>query len=220
MASGPITSWQIDGETMETVTDFIFLGTKITADGDWSHGIKRHLLLGRKTMTNLDNGLKSRYIILPTKVHIVKAMVFPVVKYGCELDHKEGWALNNWCLLIVVLEKILESPLEIKPINPKGNQPWIFIGRNDAEAEAPTLWPPDAKSLLMGKDPDAGKDWGQGNKRVTESEMVGLHHWHNGHEFEQTPGDSERLGSPCSPWGPKELDTTWQMNNILEMKKW
>ena len=106
LAVGPITSWQIDGETMERVTDFIFLGSKITADGDCSHEIKRHLLLGRKAMTNLDSMLKSTDISLPTKVYI-KAMVFPVVMYGCELDHKEGWVPKNWCFQTVVLKKTL-----------------------------------------------------------------------------------------------------------------
>ena len=123
MASHPITSWQIDGEAMETVTDFIFLGSQITADGDCSHEVKRRLLLGRKTMTNLDNVLKSRDIILLTKVYIVKAMVFPVVMYRCELD-KEGWMIENGCFQIVMLEKTLESPLnckEIKQVNPNGN---------------------------------------------------------------------------------------------------
>ena len=121
MASSPITSWQIDGETMETVTDFIYLGSKITADGDCSHKIKRCLLLGRKTMTNIDSILNTKDITLLTKVCIVKAMVFPVVMYNVELDHKEGWALKNWCFQIVVLEKTLASPLdskEIKPISP------------------------------------------------------------------------------------------------------
>ena len=103
-----------------------------------------------------------------------------------ELDHKEGLALKNWCLWTVVLEKTLESPLdckEIQPVHPKGNQHWIFIGRTDAEAETPTVWPPDAKYWLIRKDPDAGKDWGQEEKRMTEGEMVGWHHWLNGHEF-------------------------------------
>ena len=107
-----------------------------------------------------------------------------------ELDHKEGWALKNWCFWPVVLEKTLESSLdckESKSVNPKGNQPWIFIGRTDAEAEVPILWPPDAKSWLIGKDLDAGKDWGQ-EKRVTEDEMVGWHHWLGRHEFEQATG--------------------------------
>ena len=148
MASGPITSWQIDAETMETVTDFIFLGSKITADGDSSHQIKRHLLLGRKVMTNLDSILKNRDITLLTKFCIVKAML---VKWMWKLDHKEGWVPKNWCIWIVMLEK---SPLyskKIKPVSPKGNQFWIFIGRTDAEAEAPVLWPPDGKSWLLGK---------------------------------------------------------------------
>ena len=124
MASGPITSWQIDGETMETVRDFIFLGSKITADGDCSHEIKRCLLFGRKAMTNLDSILKSRDITLLTKVCLVKAMVFPVVMYGCELDCKENWVSKNWCFWTVVLEKTFESPLdckEIQLIHPKGN---------------------------------------------------------------------------------------------------
>ena len=119
-------------------------------------------------MTNLDSVLKSRDIALVTKVHIVKAMVFPVVMYGCELDHKDGTP-KNWCFWTVVLQKTLESPLdckEIQPVNPKGTQPWLFIGRNDTKAEAPILWSPDAKSWLVGKDPDAGKDWRQEKKVV------------------------------------------------------
>ena len=131
-----------------------------------------------------------------------------------ELDHKEGWAPKNWCFQIVVLEKTLESPLdckEIKPVNPKGNQSRIFIGRTDAEAEVSILWPPDAKSWLIGKDSDAGKDWRQEEKRTTEDKMFGWHHWLDGHESEQTPrGDSEGQGSlACfSPWGHKQLDMT------------
>ena len=176
MASGPITSWQIDGET---VADFIFLGYKITADGDRSHEIKRYLLLGRKVMTNLDSILKSRDITLPTKVRLVKAMVFPVVMYGCESwDYKESWA-QNWCFWTVVL-KTLESPLdckEIQPDHPKGDQSWVFIGRIHVEAETPVLWPPDVKSWFIGKDPDAGKDWGQEEKGTTEDEMASLTQW-------------------------------------------
>ena len=132
------------------------------------------------------------------------------------LDPKEGLVLKNWCFQIVVLEKILESPLdskEIKPANPKGNQPRIITARIDAEAEAPILWPPDVKSRLTGKDPDAGKDWGQEEKGTTVDEMVEWHHWLNGHEFEQTQGDSEGQGSRacCSPWGHKESDVTLQL---------
>ena len=121
----------------------------------------RVLLLGRKVMTNLDIILKNRDITLPTKVHLVKAMVFPGVMYKCELDYKESWAQKNWCFWTVVLEKTLESPLdckEIQPVHSKGDQSWVFIGRTDVEAETPNLWPPDAKSWLIGKDPDAGKD--------------------------------------------------------------
>ena len=135
-----------------------------------------------------------------------------------ELDHKEGWALKNWCFWTVVLEMTLESPLdrkEIKLVNPKGNQPWIVTGTIDTEAEAPILQSPDEKSWLTGIDPDAGKDWGQEEKGATENEMVGWHHQLNGHEFEQTPGDSEGQDSLacCSPWSHKELDTTEQLKN-------
>ena len=135
-----------------------------------------------------------------------------------ELDHKEGWVLKNWCFWIAVLEKTLESPLdckEIKPVNPKGNQSWIFTEKTDAEAEALILWPPDAKSWLIGKDPDAGKDWRQEEKGMTEDEMVGWHHRLDGHEFEQALGDGEEQGSLacCSPWGHKESETTEQLNN-------
>ena len=147
MASGLITSWQIDGDTMEIVTNFIFLGSKITADGDCCHEIKRCLFLGRKVMTNLYSILKSKDIILLTKVHIVKPMVFSNSHvWMWALNHKENWVLKNWFFWTVVLEKTLESPLgckELKPVNPKGNQSWTFIGRTDAEA--PILWPPDGK---------------------------------------------------------------------------
>ena len=110
------------------------------------------------------------------------------------LGHKEGWVLKKWCFWTVVLEKILEGPLdskEIKPVSPKGNQPWILIGRTDAKAKAPILWLPDVKSWLIGKDPDAGEDWGQEEKGAAENEMVGWDHWLNGHEFEQILGDNE-----------------------------
>ena len=180
MASGPITLWQINGETMETVTDLIFLGSKITADGDCSHEIRRRLLLGRKAMTNLESLLKSRDITLPTKVCLVKAMVFPVVTYGCE-----SWTIKKAEHQRIDAFELWESPLDskdIKPVNPKGNQPWIFTGRTDAEV--PILWPPDVKSWLIGKDPDSGKEWGQEEKGMTKDEIVGWHHWLNGHEFE------------------------------------
>ena len=199
----------------------ILLGSKITADSDCSHEIKRCLLLGRKSMTNLNNVLKSRNITLPTKVCIVQAMIFfSSHVWMWELDRKNGWGLKNWCFWTVGLEKTLESSLdckEIKPVNPKGNQSWIFTRGTDAEAEAPILWPPDAKSQLIRKDSDAGKEWRQEHKGMTEDEMVGWHHWLNGHEFEQILGDSEGQGklACCSPWGCKELDKTeWLNNNI------
>ena len=129
-----------------------------------------------------------------------------------EVDHKEGWVTKNLCFQTVVLEKTLESPLdskEIKPVNPKGSQSWIFTGRTDAEAEAPILWPPDVKNWLTGKDPDAGKDWRQEEKGMTEDEMVGWHHWLNGHEFEQAlgVGDGHGIFARCSPWGHKKSDS-------------
>ena len=143
MASGPITSWQIDGETMETVREFILLGSKITADSDCNHEIKRCLLLERKAMTNLDRVLKSRAVTLLMKVCLVKAIsVSRSHVWMWKLDHKEGWVPKNYCFCTVVLEKTLGSFLdckEITPVNPKGNQAWIFIERSDAEAEAPIL---------------------------------------------------------------------------------
>ena len=137
-----------------------------------------------------------------------------------ELDYKESWVPKNWCFWTVVLEKTLESPLdckEIKPVISKGNQSWIFIGRIDDEAETPICWPPDVKNWLFWKDPDAGKDWGQEEKRTTEDEMVGWHHWLNGHEFEQALGAGNGQGSLacCSPWGRKELDMTEQVNGLI-----
>ena len=184
---------------------------------DCSHEIRRRLLLRRKVMTNLDSILKSRDITLPTKVHLVKAMVFPVVMYGCELDYKESWVPKNWCFWTVVLEKTLESPLdykEIQSVHPKGDQSWVFIGRTDAEAEAPILWPPDMKSWLIWKDPDAGKDWGQEEKGTTEDEMAGCHHRHNGRGFGWTPGVGDGQGglACCGSWGRKESDKTEQLN--------
>ena len=145
---------------METVTDFSFWGSKITADGDCSHEIKRHLLLGRKLMTNIDNMLKSRDITLPTKAHLFQGCGFSSSHVRMwELDYK-SWVLKNWCFWAVVLENTLESPLDCKEIEPvpKGNQSWTFIGRTDVEAETSILWPTDVKNWLIGKDHDAGKD--------------------------------------------------------------
>ena len=161
----------------------------------YNHEIKRRLLLGRKVMTNLDSIFKSGDITLPTKVRLVKAMVFPVVMW--ELDCEEGWAPKNWCFWTVVLEKTLESPLdckEIQPVHPKGDQSWDFFGRNDAKAETLVLWPPHAKSPLIGKDPNAGRDWGQEEKGTTEDEMAGWHHRLDGHESEWTPGVGDGQG--------------------------
>ena len=218
MASALVTLWQIAGENVEKC-HFIFLDSKITADGDCSHEIRRLLLLGRKVMNNLDSVLKGRDITLLTKVCIVKAIVFPVVMYGCEswtIKKAECWRIDGFELWY--WRRLLRdrwTTKDIKPLNPKGNHPWIFIVRTCAEAEAPILWPPDVKSWLTEKDPDAGKDWGQEEKGTTENETVGWHHLFNGHEFEQTLGDTEEQGSLgcCSPWGHKELDMTKQLKN-------
>ena len=194
MASGPITLWQIDEETVETVADFIFWGgSKMTAECDCSHEVKRCLLLGSKAMTNLESILKSRDITLPTNTCIVKFKGFSSGQVQIwKMDHKPGSVPRNWCFWTVVLRKILESPLDCKKVQPvhfKGNQSWMFTRRTDAGAETPILWPPVEKSWLIGKDPDAGKDWRQEEKGMTEDEMVGWHHQRNGHEFEKTPGD-------------------------------
>ena len=189
------------------------------ADGDCTHEIKRCFLLRRKARTNQDSVLKSREITLLT---IVKAIVSLVVMYGCEswiTKKDECWRteLKNWCFWTVVLEKTLESPLdckEIKPVDPKRNKCWIFTGRTGAKAEAPTLWPPDSKNWLIGKDPDTGNDWRQEAKGTTEDEVVEWHHRLYGHELEEASGVGDRQGSLacCSPWGHKVLDTTEQLN--------
>ena len=174
------------------LSDFIFGGSKITADGDCSREIKRCLLLGRKVMTNLDNILKSRDITLPTYICLVKAMVFLVVMYGWEswtikkAEHQRIDAFELWCW-----RRLLRVPWtgrRTNLIHPKGNQSWIFIGRTNVEAEGlmlkPVLWPPDVKNWLIWKDSDAGRDWGQKEEGMTEDEMAGWHHRLNGHEFE------------------------------------
>ena len=162
-------------------------GSKTTADGDCNHEIKRHLLLGRKVMINLESILKSRHYF------VNKGLSSHGYGFSCghvwmwELDCEESWALKNWCFWTVVLEKTLESPLDCKetqPAHPKGDQSWVFIGRTDAEAEeSPILWPPDAMSWLIWKDSDAGRDWGQEEKGTTEDEMAGWYHRLDGHEF-------------------------------------
>ena len=170
----------IEGEKVETVTDFIFLGSKITADDDCSHDIKRCLLLGRKAMTNLDSILKNRNITDRSSCSQSYSFSSSHV-WMWELDHKESWEPKNLWFWTVVLEKTLESPLdceETELVHPR-----IFIGRTDAEAATPVLWPPDVKSWLIWKDPGAGKDWRQEEKWKTENEMVGWHHRLNRHEF-------------------------------------
>ena len=176
------------------------------------------LLLGKKAMTNLDSILESIDITLLTNIHIVKAMVFPVVTYECESwtpKRAEFWkidAFKLWCWL-----RLSESPFnskEIKPVNPKGNQPWIFIGRTNAKAETPVLWPPHVKSWLIGKDSDAGRDRGQEEKGTTEDEIAGWHNRLDEHESEWTPGAGDGQGglACCDSWGRKESDTTEWLN--------
>ena len=170
---------------METVSDFIFLGSKNHCR--WWLQPWNYWLLGRKVMTNLDSILKSRDITLPTKVHLVKAMVFPVVMYGCESGLWRKLSAEKLMLLNCgVGEDSWESlGLQGHPTSPpKGDQSWVFIGRTDAEAETLVLWPPHAKTWLIGEDPDAGRDWGQEKKGKIEDEMAGWHHWLDGHEFE------------------------------------
>ena len=188
----------------------MFWGSKITSDGDCSHEINRHLLLGRKAMTNLHSILKRRDITLSTKVHLVKAMVFPVVMYGCEswsIKKAECWRIDMfqlWCWWRFL------SPLdckEIKLVNPKGNQLWIFIGRTDAEAEAPIFGSPDVKSQLIRKKPKYRKDWRQEEKGMTEDEMVGWHHRLNGHGFGWTPGVGNGQGGQCM--GSQRVGQDW-----------
>ena len=172
MVSSPTISWQIDGETMETVTGFIFWGSKITADGDDSHETKRHLLLGRKAMTNPDSILKKQRHHFAKKGPYSQSYGFSSSHvWMWELDYKESWVPKNWRFWIVVLEKTLESPLDCKEIKPvhlkKKNQSWIITGNIDAEAETPTICTPDGKNWLIGKDPDIRKDWRQEEKGKT-----------------------------------------------------
>ena len=203
---------------MKTVADFILGGSKITADGDCSHEIKRRLLLGRKAMTNLDSILKKQRHYFANKGPSSQSYGFSSSHvWMWELDYKESWTPKNWCFWTVVLEKTLESPLdckEIQPVHPKGYQPWMFIGRTDAETATAILWPPDVKNWLIGKDPDATKDWRQEEKGTTEDEMVGWHHRLNGHEFKWTLGVGDGQGGLTyySPWGHKESDMTEWLN--------
>ena len=187
MASGAITSWEIDGETVETVSDFIFLGSKITSDGDYSHEIKT-LTLWKESYDQPRQYIKKQRHYFVNKGTSSQSYGFSSSHvWMWELDYKESWVPKNWCFWTVVLEKTLESPLdckEIQPVHSKGDQSWVFIGRTDIEAETPVLWPPDAKSWLIWKDPDAGKNWGQKENWMTEDEMVGWHHHLYWYEFE------------------------------------
>jgi len=189
MASGPITSWQIDWETVETLTNFMLGGSRIIEDGDCSHEIKRHLLLGRNVMNNLDILLKSIDITLQTKVHLAKAMVFPEVMYGCEswtIKKAEHWRIDafelwRWRRLLRVPCTAGRSNQSIlKEISREYSLEGLMLKLK----ETPILWPPDVKNWLIWKDPDAGKDWRWEEKGMTEDEMVGWNHRLNGHEFE------------------------------------
>ena len=182
MESGPITLWQIDGET---VTEFIFLGSKITADA----AMKLKMLAPWKKSHDQprQHVKKHRHYFINKGLSSQSFGFSSSLVWMWELDYKESWVLKNWCFWTVVLEKTLESSLDckdIQPVHPKENQSWVFIGRTDAEAETPILWPLDVKNWLIWKDPDAKKDWRQEEKGMTEDEMVGWHHWLNGHEFE------------------------------------
>ena len=196
-----------------TVTDFIFWGgSKITADGDCSHESKRRLLLGRKAMTNLDSILKSRRYFANKGTSIQSYGFSSSRVWMCELDYKEGWVLKNWCFWTVVLEKTLEYPLDCKitPINPKGKQPQIFIGRTNAEADAPIFWPPDAKELTHWKRLwcwERLREWGEGADKGCDGWMVSPTQWT---WVWANPGDGEEQGSLvcCSSWDRKESNMT------------
>ena len=214
LASSPITSWEIDRETVETVSDFILGGSKITADGDCSREIKRRLLLGKKVMTNLDSIFKSRDITLPTKVHLVKAMVFPVVRYGCEswtvkkAECQRIDAFELWCwrrLLRVPWTTRRSNQFILKEISPGCSLEGLMLKLQyfgHLMQRANSL----EKTLMLGKM--------EGRRRGREDEMVGWHHQVNGHGFEQTPGAGDGRGglACCDSWGRKELDTTERLN--------
>ena len=183
-----------------------------------SHEIKRHLLLGRKSYDQPRQHIKKQRHYFVNKRPPSQGYGFSCGHvWMWELDYKESWALKNWCFWTVVLEKTLKSPLdckEIQPVHPKGAQSWVFIGRTDVEAETPILWTPDMKSWFVGKDPDAGKDWGQEENRTAEDEMAGWHHWLNEHGFGWTPGVGNGQGglACCISWGCKESDMTERLN--------
>ena len=172
---------------------------KESYDQPWQHIQKQRHSFANKGLSSQGYGFSSSHV------------------WMWQLDYKESWVLKNWCFWTVVLEKTLESPLdckEIQPVHPKGDQSWVFIGGTDSKAETPVLWPPDAESWLIWKDPDAGKDWGQEEKGTTEDEMTGWHHWLNGRESEWTPGVGDGQGGLvcCGSWGRKESDMTEWLN--------
>ena len=218
MASGPITSWEIDRETVETVSDFIFWGSKITADGDCSHEIKKHLLLGRKVMANLDSIFKSRDITLPTKVRLVKAMVFPVVIYGCEswtVKKAECWRIDVfelWCwrrLLRVPWTTRRSNQSILKEISPGYSLEGLML-----KLKLQYFGHLMRRFDSFEKTPDAGKDWGQEEKGTTEDEMVGWHHRLDGHGFGWTLGVRDGQGglACCGSWDHRESDMTERLN--------
>ena len=195
----------------------IFGGIKITADGNCHHEIKRRLLLRRKVMTNLDSIFKSRDTACQKGPSSQGYGFSSGYLWMWELDCEESWVPKNWCFWTVVLEKTLENPLnckEIQQVHSKGDQSWMFFGRKDAKAETPVLWPPHAKSWLIGKDSDVGRDWGQEEKGTTEDEMAGWHHWLDGREFKWTPGADDEQGGLvcCNSWGRKKSDRTEWLN--------
>ena len=196
--------------------DFFVGGSKITVDGDYSHEIKT-LAPWKKSYDQPRQHIEEERHYFANRSPSSQSYGFSNSHaWIWELDCKEGWVPKNWCFWTVVLEKTLESPLdckEIKPVHPKGNQLWIFIGRTDAEAGAPILWPPDEKNWLIRKDPDAGQDRRQEEKGTTEDETIGWHYWLNGCEFQQTPGDSEGQGAWCTASVESQsLTTIWWLN--------
>ena len=224
MASGPITSWQIDGETIETVTNFILGSPKITTDGDFSHEIKRHLLLGRKVMTNLDSVLRNRDITLLTKVHLVKAMVFPVVMYGCEswtikkAEHQRIDAFELWCwrgLLRVPWTARRSNQSILKEISPECSLDGVML-KLKHQYFGHLMQRTDSleKTQMLGKI-EGRRESGQ------QRMMVGWHHWLDGHGFEQAPGvGGQGSLACCSPWCHKESDMTERLNWTDLNTKW
>ena len=212
---------------VEAVTDFTFLGSRIIADCDCSNRIKRCLLLGRKALTNLDSILKNRDITLPTTICLVKTMVFPVVMYECEsctIKKAEHWrihAFELWCW-----RRLLRLDCKIKPVNPKGNQSWIFIGRTDAEAEIPVLWPPDLKNLLIREYPDAKENWGQEERGQQKLRWLdGISDY--GHEVEEASGGGDGQGglACCTPWDRRVrhdwvAELNWTKVSLLGARLW